>query len=95
MSTTTPHVLPVRQCNVLTLTGLQGSDPETAQCHAVAKASPYGLACTPKTSSAGCRLSSAHSEAWPCSRFVASAISPHVMSAPSPLQMYLPGRTAA
>ncbi len=38
---------------------------------------------TPKKSSQGCLFMRAHSEAWPCSKLVASAISPHVTSAPS------------
>ena len=45
--------------------------------------------CTPKKSSLGCLFRSAHSEACPCNRLVASAISPQVMSAPSCLQMRL------
>ena len=47
------------------------------------------LAWTPKKSSQGCLFKSAHSEACPCSRLVASAISPQVTSAPSFLQTRL------
>lgn len=37
---------------------------------------------TPKMSSHWWRLSRAHSDVWPCSRLVQTAISPHVTSAP-------------
>ena len=48
--------------------------------------------CTPKTSSHGWRLSSAHSELEPWRSEVASAISPHVTSTPSPLHTRRKGR---
>ena len=48
--------------------------------------------CAPKTSSDACRRSSAHSAGWPWSRFVHSAISPHVMSAPRPLHTRRKGK---
>lgn len=47
---------------------------------------------TPKTSSHGWRRSRAHSDVWPCSRLVHTAISPHVTSAPKRLQIRRKGR---
>lgn len=38
------------------------------------------------------RLSRAHSDVWPCSRLVQTAISPHVTSAPKRLQIRRKGR---
>lgn len=50
------------------------------------------LTCTPKMSSVWWRLSRAHSEDWPCSRLVHTAISPQVTSAPKRLQIRRKGR---
>ena len=50
----------------------------------------WRLTWTPNWSSQGSRFSKAHSEVWPCSRLVASAISPQVTSTPKPLHTFLP-----
>lgn len=47
---------------------------------------------TPKMSSEACRFKRAHSEGLPLRRFIASAISPHVISTPNSLQMRRNGR---
>ena len=48
--------------------------------------------CAPNTSSLACLRNSAHSEGWPCSKLVHSAISPQVMSAPNCFAIRRKGR---
>ena len=68
------------------------ADPAAPDSQAAARQGLGDLTWTPKTSSEGWRLRRAHSGWCPCSRLVASAISPQVMSAPSALHTRLQRR---
>ena len=72
----------------------EASEQRQRLCRRLSLRSCEQRTCAPNKSSHGWRLRRAHSEACPCSRLVARAISPHVTSAPSFLQTRLHGHHA-